>query len=193
MHPINVIQSFQPLVNRHSDQDLQRMLRDPELKEKAFRELMDCTQERLYRLVYRMTGNHEDTDDLLQEIFIKAWLHVERFVGNSTLFTWLYRIAVNETLNFLERRTRKRTGNLPEGSSPGWQNAASDFPLWQEKTWQEALAQLPPRQRLVFGLRYYEELDYRQIAALLHLSEGALKASFHHATQKIRHYLSKHQ
>lgn len=168
------------------------MLRDPDQKENAFRHLMDASQERLYRLVHRMTGNHEDTDDLLQEIFLKAWLHVDRFAGNSTLFTWLYRIAVNETLHFLERRSRKRIVDLDLGAVPDRTQSETEFPAWREKTWQDALSALPPRQRLVFGLRYYEEMDYRQMAGLLQLSEGALKASFHHAVKKIRHYLERH-
>jgi RNA polymerase sigma factor (sigma-70 family) len=168
------------------------MLRDPDQKEAGFRGMMDAYQERLYRLIFRMTGRHEDTDDLLQEIFVKAWIHLDRFGGHSTLYTWLYRIAINETLRFLERRARHRTLGLDEVPGIVGTESESDFPLLSENTWRSAMALLPPRQRLVFGLRYYEEMDYRQMAQLLELTEGSLKASFHHAVKKIRQYLEQH-
>jgi RNA polymerase sigma factor (sigma-70 family) len=180
--------STRALTNPLSDPELQRMIRDPEQREAAFRALMEQYQERLYRLVFRMTGSHEDTDDLLQDIFLKVWLHLQGFAGNSKLFTWLYRIAVNETLHFLERRVKRRSGSLedlphPPAAETG--EGAADT----ERKLQTALNGLPARQRLVFGLRYYEEMDYRQMALLLDVSEGALKASFHHAVKKIRQNL----
>lgn len=167
------------------------MLRDPAQREQAFRLILGLYKDRLYRLVYRMTGSHEDTDDVLQDALIKVVLHADRFEGKSSLFTWLYRITVNETLSFLEKRSRRMKVLRPEEGSP--QAAASDGPSAArlERLLDEAVAGLPDKQRLVFQLRYHEELGYREMAEILDTSEGSLKASFHHAVKKVGRHLER--
>lgn len=179
------------LEKQPTDDDLLTLLRDPLQQEAGFRKLMSTYQERLYHMVYRMTTSQADTEDILQEIFLKVFLKLPGFSGRSSLYTWVYRIAVNETLNLLERRQREqKRRSEPVATSPDRSPGPSADQVQQLLL--QALATLPPRQRLVFDLRYHEELDYREMSRLLDTSEGALKASYHHAVQKIRLCLQKH-
>lgn len=145
---------------------------------------MSTYQERLFAMVYRMTGNTTDTDDLLQEIFIKAWVNLDQFRERSRLYTWLYRIGVNETLNHLARQRREtaRQALIPVAESA----AGAGLPVAGiEKIFSRALARLPEKQRLVFNLRYFDEMSYQEMSEVLQTSVGALKASFHHALKKL--------
>ncbi|MGN0202814.1 MAG: RNA polymerase sigma factor [Candidatus Cryptobacteroides sp.] len=173
-----------------TDNEIISAIRNGELQE-AFRAIVDNYSERLYWHVRRFLCSHEDTDDLLQDIFIKVWNSLPSFRGESKLFTWLYRIATNEVLNHL--RKMKIRGILNFERLETVQADIIDNDPWfngdaLERSLSKAIASLPEKQRLVFMMRYYEELDYSQISQILGTSEGALKASYHIARKKVEQY-----
>ncbi len=162
--------------------------REPATKERAFTAVVKKYQEKLYWHIRRMVVNHEDANDVLQNVFIKAWRGLENFREDSQLYTWLYRIATNECLTFLEQQKKKGTLSFDEMES-GLSNkirADENFNANQlEWKLQLAIQQLPEKQRLVFNLRYFDEMPYEEMSKVLDTSEGALKASYHHAAKKI--------
>ncbi|GAA4301864.1 sigma-70 family RNA polymerase sigma factor [Compostibacter hankyongensis] len=164
----------------------------PETREAAFTAIIRKYQERLYWHIRRMVISHEDTDDLLQNVFIKAWTHLSGFRGNAALYTWLYRIATNECLTFLEQQKKRSTLSLSDttGGLSEKLKAERDFdPGRLEWRLQQAILQLPEKQRLVFNLRYYDEMPYEEMSRILETSEGALKASYHHAVKKVSAFI----
>lgn len=163
-------------------------------RERAFKEIVDSYSERLYWHVRRLTLSHEDTDDLLQEIFMKVWSSLPSFRGESGLYTWLYRIATNETLNFLHKR-KVRAALQFESLSAAPEDRIDDDPYFNgdalQRTLMKAVRRLPEKQRLVFCMRYFDDLSYEDISRILRTSVGALKASYHFASEKIRGALQK--
>ncbi|WP_298296844.1 sigma-70 family RNA polymerase sigma factor [Hydrotalea sp.] len=162
--------------------------RESATKERAFTAIVKKYQEKLYWHIRRMVINHEDANDVLQNVFIKAWKGLENFREDSQLYTWLYRIATNECLTFLEQQKKKGTLSFNEIES-GLSNkikADENFNA-NQLVWklQLAIQQLPEKQRLVFNLRYFDEMPYEEMSKILATSEGALKASYHHAAKKI--------
>ncbi len=162
-------------------------------RDEAFRELVAAYSERLYWHVRRLTGSHEDTDDLLQEIFVRAWAALPSFRGEAQLGTWLWRIATNQSLNFL-RQQRLRAA-LSFKSLDRYEAQRIDEDPWfdgdaAERRLMKALARLPHKQRIVFSLRYFDEMSYEEMARVLDTSVGALKASYHFASEIIRAELS---
>ncbi|MFM7709927.1 MAG: RNA polymerase sigma factor [Ferruginibacter sp.] len=163
-------------------------------KEKPFRQIMLKYQERLYWHVRRMVVNHEDANDLIQNIFVKVWRGLDQFREDSQLYTWLYRIATNECLTFLEQRKKRAAVSLSEHEGLSEQiKADRDFD-GKKLEWklQLAIQGLPEKQRLVFTLRYYDEMPYQEMSRILETSEGALKASYHHAAKKIEDFILNH-
>ncbi|MBC7554808.1 MAG: sigma-70 family RNA polymerase sigma factor [Taibaiella sp.] len=165
------------------------------LKDTAFTQLVTKYQERLYWHIRRMVITHEDTNDVLQNVFIKVWRNLNNFREESNLYTWLYRIATNETLSWLDQLKRhvttSTTGN--EDYMSERLTAQADFdPSKIEWKLQRAILTLPEKQRLVFNLRYYDEMPYEEMATLLGTSTGALKASYHHAVKKVEASLLSH-
>jgi RNA polymerase sigma factor (sigma-70 family) len=162
--------------------------KEPATKERAFTAIVKKYQEKLYWHIRRMVVNHEDANDVLQNVFIKAWRGLENFREDSQLYTWLYRIATNESLTFLEQQKRKGALSFDEMES-GLSNkikADENFNANQlEWKLQLAIQQLPEKQRVVFNLRYFDEMPYEEMSKVLDTSEGALKASYHHAAKKI--------
>ena len=154
-------------------------------REEAFRLLVQSYKERLYWHIRRMVLDHDDTDDCLQNTFVKAWQSLDRFRGDAQLYTWLYRIATNESITFLTRQ-QTRGGKLELAAA----DRLSTDPWFDGDQLQMALhksiAKLPPKQKAVFNLRYFEEMPYEKIAQVLETSEGSLKASYHHAYEKIK-------
>ena len=157
--------------------------------ERLFNEIVRDFSERVYWHVRRFVNNHEDADDLVQEIFLKIWTALPSFRGDAQLFTWVYRIATNETLNWLRRekvRSALRFTSIDAemerriDSDPFFDGDAADRAL------SKAVAKLPEKQRQVFILRYYDELPYEEMSAVLGTSVGALKASYHIAQEKVR-------
>ena len=158
-------------------------------QERAFNEIVRNYSERLYWHVRRFVCSHEDTDDLLQEIFIKIWAALPSFRGEAQLFTWLYRIATNETLNYL-RKQKVRASLQFQSLDAEMERRIDEDPYFNgteaQRLLTKAIARLPEKQRIVFSLRYYEEMKYEDIAAITGTSVGALKASYHIAYEKLK-------
>jgi len=176
-----------------SDNELLEQFRKPATKEKAFTELARKYQERLYWHIRRMVVDHEDANDVMQNMFIRVWHGLENFREHSQLYTWLYRIATNECLSFLEQQKRRNSHFISGEVDLTLENkvkADQHFdPNRLEWKLQLAIQQLPEKQKLVFTLRYYDEMPYEQMSRVLDTSEGALKASYHHAAKKIEDYI----
>ena len=168
------------------------MLSIPESREKGFRMLVMGYQERLYWTIRRIAQNHDDANDVLQNAFIKAYSGIDRFRGQSGLYTWLHRIAINESLTFIKKQKRENNVRVLSENGKEISDPHLDTKGTLEKL-KEALNKLPEKQRIVFNLRYYEEMKYTEMSQLLNTSEGALKASFHHAVKKLKSYLLNSQ
>jgi len=181
-------------MSKSVDQEILNLVRQEVTKEKGFKLLMETHQERVYQLVRRMVIIHEDADDLTQNTFIKAFKYIGKFEGQSSIFTWLYRIAVNESLTFLEKK-KKRFFLSSDDHEEKMQNYLDSGILMSadaiQQKLQKALLSLPEKQRLVFHLKYQEDLQYQEIAEITETSVGALKASYHHAVKKIKEILTE--
>jgi len=171
-----------------SDSELLQQFKQLPLKEKAFTAIVKKYQEKLYWHIRRMVVNHEDSNDVLQNVCVKAWKGLKNFREDSQLYTWLYRIATNECLSFLEQQKRKAAISMNDVEN-GLSNTikAQDGFDANKLEWklQLAIQQLPEKQQLVFNLRYYDEMPYEEMSKILETSVGALKASYHHAAKKI--------
>jgi RNA polymerase sigma factor (sigma-70 family) len=177
------------------DAELLLEFRNPSTKEKAFTGIIKKYQEKLYWHVRRMVVEHEDANDVLQNVFIRVWNGLENFREDAQLYTWLYRIATNECLSFLEQKKRKSTvslGDVETGLSNTIKADKHFDPNKLEWKLQLAMQQLPEKQRIVFNLRYYDEMPYEEMSKVLETSEGALKASYHHAVKKIEDFILNH-
>lgn len=174
------------------DQVLLDQFRQSSTKEQGFTAIIKKYQEKLYWHIRRMVIDHDDANDVLQNMFIKVWKGLENFREDSRLYTWMYRIATNECLSFIEQQKRRSSVSMDEVGE-GLANkikADSNFDGNQLK-WklQLAIQQLPEKQRVVFNLRYYDEMPYEEMSRVLDTSEGALKASYHHAAKKIEAFI----
>lgn len=176
------------------DKTLLALYRIPDTKEKGFTLIIRKYQERLYWHIRRMVMDHDDANDVLQNVFIKVWKNLENFREDAQLYTWLYKIATNESLTFLEQQKRKTSISLSEVET-GLSNKLRADPQFDpnklEWKLQRAILSLPDKQRIVFNLRYYDEMPYEEMSKVLETSEGALKASYHHAVKKIEEYIRK--
>ncbi len=175
------------------DSELIEKLRNEDTRNYAFNLLVRKYQERIYWHIRKMVIDHDDSDDLVQEVFVKIWKHLDKFRGDSQLYTWIYRIATNECLSFLAKK--KKRFFLPivdvekelANHIDNGHNISGDE---VEMKLQKALLKLPAKQRLVFNMKYYDDMKYEQIAEITETSVGALKASYHHAVKKIEHILT---
>ncbi len=176
------------------DKELLLKVRNPETRGYGFNLLVRAYQQRVYWLVRKMVIDHDDADDITQEVFIKVHKAIDQFREDSQLYTWIYRIATNECLGFLNRKKRRFflpiedvAGQLTAtiDSTPGLEGDEIQIKL------QKALLKLPDKQRLVFNMRYYDELSYEDMAEITKTSVGALKASYHHAVKKIEDFLTE--
>ena len=161
-------------------------------KEEAFNHVVKNYGERLYWHIRRIVMIHEDADDLLQESFVKAWNALDRFRGDSGLYTWLYRIATNEVITFLNKKKLDTTAAFstePELMAARLKADKTFDGDCLQRLLQEAIASLPPKQRVVFCERYYNETPYEEISKAVGTSVGALKASYHHAYNKVLEYI----
>ena len=177
-----------------NDKELVAMFRKGENPYYAFNLIVRKYQERVYWHIRKMVLCHEDADDLVQDVFVKVWKGLDSFREDSQLFTWLYRIATNETLTFLKKRQKKQTMSLDNVQHQLSNTLESDEFFSGEAIQlklQKALLTLPEKQRLVFNMRYFDELKYDEISEILGTSVGALKASYHYAVQKIEKYLEE--
>ena len=161
--------------------------------EGGMRLLMKTHQNMLYQHIRRMVENHVDTDDILQNVFIKAYRAIDRFEGKSKLSTWLYRIATNETLTFL-KKNKIGSGGIYNEEQIGLLRADTEVDGNEiTSLLNKAIKILPEKQKLVFTMRYYDEMTYDQISKVLNVSVGGLKASFHHAVKKVEAYVKENQ
>ena len=175
------------------DKELLLKLRNPDTRNYGFNMLVRAYQQKVYWLVRKMVIDHDDADDLTQEAFIKIHKAIDSFREDSQLYTWIYRIATNECLTFLNKK--KRRFFLPfEDVSKELSSKIDSAPYLTgddiQKKLQKALLTLPDKQRLVFNMKYYDDLTYEDISQITNTSVGALKASYHHAVKKIENYLT---
>ena len=167
-------------------------LKNVQTKEKAFRELISLYKERLYWHIRKIVISHDDTDDVLQNTFIKVFKNIDKFNQESKLFSWIYRIATNESITFINKRAKQRNLDISD-----YQNelastlAIDDFFTGDEIKiiLQKAIATLPQKQQLVFNMKYFDEIKYNEMSEILETSVGALKASYFHAVKKIEKYI----
>jgi len=174
------------------DPQLVERLRDPARCREAFGEVIGRYSEPLYWLIRRMVNSHDDTDDLLQNTFMKAWQALDNFRGDARLSTWLYKIAVNESITHLERERRRAGVSLDDDASSLIHTIEADDWIDGDELslrLRKAVAALPEKQRLVFNMKYFDEMKYEQMSQILGTSVGALKASYHLAVKKIEQYL----
>lgn len=157
-------------------------------KEGGFRSLMYQYQEQVYWHIRRMVTFHEDADDVVQNTFIKVFSNIDKFKGDSKLYTWIYRIATNESLTFLKKRKNKKSESIDsEENTIGDKLKADEYFDGNEAIiiLQKAIITLPEKQKAVFNMRYFEEISYKEMSKIMDTSVGALKASYHHAVKKI--------
>lgn len=177
-----------------ADKRLLEQFRDPSSRNLAFSELVNRYQERLYWHIRRIVINHDDADDVLQNTFIKAFKNLDKFREDSQLFTWLYRIATNEALTFLKKKKKHIFVSMDDVSHQLSSTLESDPELSGDAIQlklQQAILTLPTKQRLVFNMKYFDEMKYEEIAEVTGTSIGALKASYHHAVKKIEVFIKQ--
>ncbi|WP_232829253.1 RNA polymerase sigma factor [Aureibaculum luteum] len=174
--------------------DLISELKNPSTQEKAFRELMSLYKERLYWHIRKIVISHDDADDVLQNTFIKVYKNIDKFNAESKIYSWMYRIATNESITFINKRAKMRQVDVNELQSEMIQNLESDVYFDGDEIQlklQKAVATLPQKQQLVFNMKYFDNMKYQDISDVLETSVGALKASYHHAVKKIEKYITK--
>lgn len=174
------------------DKELVELLQNSHSIDVAFRTLMSAYKERLYWHIRKIVLNHDDADDVLQDTFIKVFKNIHNFKGESKLYSWLYRIATNESITFLNKKAKEMKISIEELQQNALSNLESDIYFEGNEIQlklQKAIAQLPQKQQLVFNMRYFDEIKYEDMANILESSVGALKASYHHATKKIEKYI----
>ena len=176
------------------DQEIIEQFRNEETRNYAFNLLVREYQKRLYWHIRKIIIDHNDTDDVLQNVFIKVWRNLENFKEESQLFTWMYRIATNESINFLNAKKKRAGVPLDDVSAFLANNLESDSYYKGDEIQtklQKAILTLPDKQRIVFNMKYFDEMKYEEMSRILETSVGALKASYHHAVKKIELYLTK--
>ncbi len=176
-----------------SDKNIIADLKDVNKRDLAFHTLVVTYQERLYWHIRKMVMNHDDTDDVLQNTFMKVWRSIDKFREESSLYTWLYRIATNESITFLNSKKKRNMMPLNDISEYLLENLMSD-PYFEgdeiQRKLQQAIIRLPEKQRLVFNMKYFDEMKYDDMSKVLDTSVGALKASYHHAAKKVEEFLN---
>ncbi len=177
-----------------AEETLVAQLKDKESQSKAFEVLVNTYKERLYWHIRRIVMNHDDTDDVLQNTFIKVFRNIENFKGESKLYSWIYRIATNESLSFLKTKSRK-LGQSSEALQESLANQLESDVYFEgdeiQLKLQKAIASLPEKQKLIFNMKYFQEMKYDEISEILETSVGGLKASYHLAVKKIQSYLQE--
>lgn len=179
-------------MTEHPDQEILDLCRQADSGNYGFNLLVRKYQERVYMHIRRLVIDHSDADDITQDTFIKVWKNLEKFRSDSSLFTWIYRIATNEALSFLQKKKRKYLFTSIDYNTKLSKNLEDDnYYSGNEvqKKLQSALLTLPDKQRLVFNMKYYDELKYEEMSEILGTSTGALKASYHIAVKKIKKFI----
>lgn len=180
-------------IDQINDHMLVASFKDEKSRDAAFTQLVRKYQERLYWHIRRMVVEHEDANDILQNVFIKVWKNLAEFREESNLYTWLYRIGTNEALTWIDQQKRRSSVSISDNEdlySERLQSQKDFDPNKIEWKLQQAIQTLPEKQRIVFNLRYYDEMPYEDMSGVLGTSVGALKASYHHAVKKVQAFLT---
>jgi len=180
-------------MDRQEESILLEMLKDEKLSRKAFEQLVKEFSQSLYWQIRKMVLCHDDANDVLQNTLIKAWSNIGQFRGESRISTWLFRIAINETYTFLNKERQRNQSSMTDLEDMMVQNLQSDPYFSGDETelkLQKAVLSLPEKQRLVFNMKYYDDLKYEEISEILGTSVGALKASYHYAVQKVENFIN---
>ncbi len=177
-----------------AEADLVSQLKDSNTQSKAFEVLVNTYKQKLYWHIRRIVLNHDDADDVLQNTFIKVYRNIDGFKAESKLYSWMYRIATNEALSFLKAKSKKQGISNEELQNQMLDNLQADVYFEGDEIQlklQKAIAKLPEKQKLVFNMKYFQELKYEEISEILETSVGGLKASYHLAAKKIEAYLKE--
>ena len=177
-----------------NEEEIIKRLHDPRECRQAFSEVIAAYSEPLYWHIRKMVISHDDTNDVLQNTFLNAWSNVESFRGDSKLSSWLYKIAINESITFINREKQRQNISIDDDESFIINSLESDD--WfdgdeLQKELQKAIATLPEKQRMIFNMKYFDDMKYEDISEILGTSVGALKASYHHAVKKIENFFTK--
>ena len=181
-------------MNQLSDKELVQKIQQKEGHYRAFEVLIGRYQEKIYSSIRRMVNNHEDCNDIIQNVFLKAWKSIDKFKGKAQIYTWLYRISYNETINFINSNKKHWHADLNDFEYRESSNLEADHIYDGEKIQHKlkvAVDSLPDKQKLVFNMKYFEEKKYEEIAEITGTSKGALKASYFHAVKKIEEFLKQ--
>lgn len=173
------------------EKELGMLFQDSDRRRDAFRTVVETYSKELYAQIRRLVISHDDANDLLQNTFIKAWENIGYFRGDAKISTWLYRIALNECISFLNRKRNSSTVSIDDTDNAILEQLEDDayFDGDQlQKDFQKAISTLPQKQRIVFNLKYFEEMKYEEMSEIVGTSVGSLKASYHHAVKKIMDY-----
>ena len=181
-------------MNPYNEQEVLKLLQDESTQRKGFEMIVAKYSEQLYWQIRRMVLSHDDANDLLQNAFVKAWMSIDYFRAEAKLSTWLYRIALNECITFLNKQRAANTVSIDDPEAVLVQKLESD-PYFSgddaQLLLQKALLALPEKQRMVFNLKYFQEMKYEEMSEIFGTSVGALKASYHHAVKKIQKFLEE--
>jgi RNA polymerase sigma-70 factor, ECF subfamily len=179
-------------MDKQQETELLNQLKDERQSKRAFEAIVNNFSESLYWQIRKMVLNHDDANDVLQNTLIKAWSNISQFRGDSRLSTWLFRIAINETYTFLNKERQRNQSTITDLEDVLVQNLQSDPYFSGDEAnirLQKGILSLPEKQRLVFNMKYYDDMKYEQMSTILGTSVGALKASYHHAVKKIEAFL----
>lgn len=182
------------MTDKYTEKEIILKLQEPDQQREAFEWIVNTYKEQLYYQIRRTVLSHEDADDLLQNTFIKAWNNLEYFRGEAKLSTWLYRIALNECLNFLNKQRAQKHLSIEESEVNLLNQLESDPYFDGDQTqllFEKAIQTLPEKQRIIFHLKYFQDMKYNEISEIMGTSIGALKASYHHAVKKIEEFFKQ--
>ena len=182
------------MTDKYTEKEIILKLQEPDQQREAFEWIVNTYKEQLYYQIRRMVLSHEDADDLLQNTFIKAWNNLEYFRGEAKLSTWLYRIALNECLNFLNKQRAQKHLSIEESEANLLNQLESDPYFDGDQTqllFEKAIQTLPEKQRIIFHLKYFQDMKYNEISEIMGTSIGALNASYHHAVKKIEEFFKQ--
>lgn len=180
-------------MEKNIEEQLLEELREPSTQKGAFAKLVSEYSERLYWQIRKMILSHDDANDVLQDVLIKAWINIDNFRGESKLSTWLYRIAINESITFINKKKNQNNISMDDDDSFLMNTLEGDEYFdgdEAQKLLQHAVLTLPDKQRLVFNMKYFDEMKYEDMSEILGTSVGALKASYHHAVKKVEKFLT---
>lgn len=181
-------------VELYTEEEIVEKLRDPATQRDAFARVVNLYGEKLYWQIRKMVLNHDDANDILQNTFMKAWMNIDCFRGEAKLSTWLYKIAINESITFLSRQRNISNISIDDTDVFLLERLKGDEYFdgdEAEMKLQEAVLTLPEKQRLVFNMKYFDDMKYEEMSEILGTSVGALKASYHHAVKKVEAFLTK--